>query len=121
MKPLLIYDGDCDFCLYWIRICKNQTQDRVDYAPYQSLGTQYSQIPKDQLERSVQLVKPDGETTEGAKAMFETLGYNQDLAWLLRIYHKFPPFAAVAEAVYYFVARNRRMLSSLLKWYIGNK
>ena len=116
MKPILIYDGNCGFCLYWIDIWKNKTKDRVEYAPYQSVGDKFPQISLYQFERSVQLVKPDGEIIEGAKAVLETLAYNPSSMWLLRTYRNFPLFAKAAEAIYYFVAKNRSSLSSILGW-----
>ena len=115
MKPILIYDGNCGFCIYWINIWRNKTKDRVEYTPYQSVGHQFPQMSLDQFERSVQLVKPDGEITEGAKAVLETLAYNPDSVWLLRAYWSFPLFAKAAEAIYYFVAKHRSTLSSVLK------
>ena len=105
MKPILIYDGNCRFCLYWIGIWKNKTEDRVEYAPYQSVGNQFPQM-----------VKPDREITEGAKAVLETLAYNSGLAWLLRTYQNFPLFAKTAETIYYFIAKHRSALSSVLSW-----
>ena len=116
MKPLLIYDGNCEFCLYWIDIWKNKTKDRVEYAPYQSVSNQFPQMTLEQFERSVQLVKPDGEITEGAKAVLETLAYNPSSVWLLRTYRNFPLFAKAAEAIYYFVAKHRSTLSLFLRW-----
>ena len=121
MKPILIYDGNCGFCLYWVDIWRNKTKDQVEYASYQSVGNQFPQIPLDQFERSVQLVKPDGEITEGAKAVLETLAYNPSFVWLFRIYRNFSLFAKAAEAIYYFVAKHRTTLSSVLKWVVkGN-
>ena len=116
MKPILIYDGNCGFCLYWIDIWKNKTKDCVEYAPYQSVASQFPQISLDQFERSVQLVKPDGEITEGAKAVLQVLAYNPDLVWLLRTYQNFSLFAKVAEVTYCFVAKHRSTLSSVLRW-----
>ena len=116
MKPILIYDGNCGFCLYWIDIWGKKTKDRVEYAPYQSVSNQFPQVSLDQFKRSVQLVKPDGEITEGAKAVFEILAYNPSLVWLLRTYQNFPLFAKVSEGIYYFVAKNRSTLSAILRW-----
>ncbi len=117
MKPVLIYDGDCGFCLYWIKKWNRRTEDRVDYAPYQTVGQAYPQIASDQFERSVQLVKPDGEIVAGAKAVFETLACHPDSAWLLRTYKKYPLFAKVAESVYDCVAKNRHALSTVFRWF----
>ena len=116
MKPILIYDGNCGFCLYWINVWKNRTKDLVEYAPYQSVADQFPQISLDQFERSVQLVKPDGKIAEGAKAVLQTLAYNKNLVWVLRTYQSFPLFARIAEATYYFIAKNRGTLSSALRW-----
>tara|TARA_B100000809_G_scaffold241964_1_gene265635 strand:+ start:196 stop:576 length:381 start_codon:yes stop_codon:yes gene_type:complete len=121
MKPILIYDGNCGFCLYWINIWKNKTKDRVEYAPYQSVANQFPQISLDQFERSVQLVKPDGEITEGAKAVLQVLAYNPSLEWLLRTYQNCSLFAKVAEVTYYFVAKHRSTLSSVLRWFSKGK
>jgi len=79
-------------------------------------ATNSPQISLDQFERSVQLVKPDREITEGAKAVLETLAYNSGLAWLLRTYQNFPLFAKTAETIYYFIAKHRSALSSVLSW-----
>ena len=37
-KPLLIWDGDCDFCRKWVDRWRHVTRDRVDYAPYQEVA-----------------------------------------------------------------------------------
>ena len=116
MKPILIYDGNCGFCLYWINVWKNKTKDHVEYAPYQSVADQFPQISLGQFERSVQLVNSDGKISEGAKAVLQTLAYNPNLVWALRTYQSFPLFAKIAEATYYFIAKNRRTLSSILRW-----
>ena len=121
MKPILIYDGNCGFCLYWINIWKNKTKDRVEYAPYQFVANQFPQISLDQFERSVQLVNPGGEITEGAKAVLQVLAYNPSLVWLLRTYKNFSLFAKVAEVTYYFVAKHRSTLSSVLRWFSKGK
>jgi predicted DCC family thiol-disulfide oxidoreductase YuxK len=38
-RPLLIYDGDCGFCNYWVRYWQKLTGDRVAYAPYQEIAS----------------------------------------------------------------------------------
>ena len=44
-KPLLIYDGDCAFCMFWLRYWRRLTGDRVNYAPYQEVAAQFPAIP----------------------------------------------------------------------------
>ena len=38
MTPLLIYDGDCDFCAWWVRYWQQLTGPAVRYAPYQEVA-----------------------------------------------------------------------------------
>ncbi|HVN64828.1 MAG TPA: hypothetical protein VMT58_09345, partial [Candidatus Binataceae bacterium] len=59
-RPLLIYDGDCGFCRYWVRYWEALTRDKVAYAPYQEVGAQYPQIPIHEFENAIQYVGPDG-------------------------------------------------------------
>src|SRR5690348_8984243 len=35
-KPLMVYDGDCSFCLRWIQRWQRRTGDCIDYLPYQN-------------------------------------------------------------------------------------
>lgn len=59
-KPLLIYDGDCGFCLKWVQRWCGLTRERVEVAPYQEVQAQFPQILKEQFESAVQLVEPSG-------------------------------------------------------------
>jgi predicted DCC family thiol-disulfide oxidoreductase YuxK len=46
-RPLLVYDGDCGFCVYSVRYWHKLTDDRVIYRPYQEVrsNTLQSQSP----------------------------------------------------------------------------
>jgi len=51
--PLLIYDGDCSFCMRWIHRWRLITGSRVSYVPYQATASQFSQIPLERFEASL--------------------------------------------------------------------
>ena len=74
-QPLLIYDGDCGFCVYWVRYWRGLTGNRVTYAPYQEVAAQYPEIPLDAFQRAVQYVAPDGKIASGAEAALLTLSH----------------------------------------------
>src|SRR5260370_3694918 len=99
--PLLIYDGDCGFCKYWLRYWQRLTDDRVAYAPYQEVAEQYPEIPRAEFQRAVQYVAPDGKITSGAEAALLTLSHG-DKGFLLTLYRHGPGFAAIADGVYAF-------------------
>src|SRR5450631_148441 len=54
-KPLLIYDGDCSFCRYWIRRWKQMTGEKVDYLPSQDMRVpaEFPEIPTEQFGQPV--------------------------------------------------------------------
>lgn len=105
-KPLLIYDGRCGFCKIWIGYWRTLTRDRVDYAASQDVGAQYPQIPKQEFSKAVQLVRPDGSVAGGARAVFETLGYEK----LYRPFMEWP---------YDLIASHRDLFYFLTKWTFG--
>lgn len=119
-KPLLIYDGDCNFCRRWISRWRHVTQDRVDYAASQEVGDDFPEISPERFESSVQLVEPDGNLYEGAEAVFRTLAYASQKYWSLWMYRNVPGFSRMAEGFYRFVAENRRLFSILTRWLWGD-
>ena len=46
-KPLMVFDGDCNFCTLWIRRWQQMTGDSVDYLPAQDprIAAQFPEIP----------------------------------------------------------------------------
>src|SRR5271154_5175629 len=98
-KPLMVFDGNCNFCTLWIRRWRQITGDGVDYLPSQdaSIAAQFPEIPCEQFNTAVQLIEPDGKIYSGAEAVFRTLAKNPKCQWLLRIYGKIPAFAKITE------------------------
>ena len=117
-KPVLIYDGDCGFCVYWARYWQALTGDSVRYAAYQEVGTRYPQITPADFQRAVQYVTPDGRVASGAEASLRTLSHAPGKAWWLALYRHVPGLSTLAERVYAGIARHRPAAYrvSLLLW-----
>jgi predicted DCC family thiol-disulfide oxidoreductase YuxK len=118
-QPLLIYDGDCGFCIYWARYWQKLTGPRVTYAPYQEVGAQYPEIPLAASQRAVQYLAPDGKITSGAEACFLTLDHATGKGFWLMLYRHLPGFAAIAERTYAFIASHRAVLYRPSVWLWG--
>src|SRR5260370_38715845 len=71
-KPLMIWDGDCHFCRWWIERWREITRDEVDYEISQKVGDRFPEIPREQFERSVIYVETDGAVFSGAEAVFRS-------------------------------------------------
>ncbi len=112
-RPVLIYDGDCNFCRRWVaRLCY-VTGDRIDTQAFQEVAHQFPDISPDQFQASIQLVQPDGSVLDGAEAVFLALAYNPNYGRPLWVYRKVPGVASVTEFLYRLVARNRRVIGRL--------
>jgi lipase maturation factor 1 len=116
VKPKLIYDGECGYCLRWIKRWKAQVADQIEFHPSQSLvelppGT----TPKD-FKNSVVFIDRDGSIARGAEAVFKTLAFTDRGSVSLKLSQNVPGFAPVSEAVYRVVAGHRPFFSRLTKW-----
>jgi predicted DCC family thiol-disulfide oxidoreductase YuxK len=120
-KPLLVFDGDCNFCTLWVRRWQCKTGDIVDYLPSQdaSILTQFPEIPHEQYSTSIQLIETDGTVYFGAKAVFRALAKNPGHRWWLNVYQKSTLFAGITERVYQLVAGHRTLFSRLTRWFWG--
>lgn len=105
-RPLLVYDGDCDFCSGQVRYWQRLTGDAVDYAPFQQAAADFPQIPHEEFVRSIQLLAPDGSRHSGAAAAFRVLAAAGRPGWL-RASRWLPGFAPLAEGIYRLTARHR--------------
>ena len=114
-KPVMLYDGDCGFCVRWIERWKKKTQAAVEYQPYQKILDQYPQVTKEECEVAVQLIMSDGSIHSGAHAVFHAFDLVAKYRWVLWLYEHVPFFAGIAEGVYQLVAHHRSFFSHFAK------
>ena len=114
-KPLLIWDGDCDFCRLWIERWSEFTAGKVDYASYQATGDRFPEIPLNEFKRAMAFIEPDGTAFFAAEAVYRSLAYRRSREWLAWSYDHVPGFAVVSEAFYGFIARHRKFGSAVTR------
>jgi len=117
----MVFDGDCDFCRYWILRWKYKTEDRIDYAPYQKVSPQFTEIPLKEFQRAVQLITPKGEVYSGAAAVFHALAEGKSFSFSLWIYRSLPLAKPLTEWFYNVVAKQRAFFSRLTRWIWGKE
>ena len=118
----MIFDGDCNFCRFWVRRWQRTTGERVDFVPFQDPGVmaRFPELPRERFETAVHLVETDGSVYSGAEAAFRALAKNPHAQWLLDWYEHSPFFARATEWGYRLVARHRALFSALTRAAWGN-
>jgi lipase maturation factor 1 len=116
-KPLMVYDGECNFCKFWITRWQQSTEGRVDYIDSQNpkVAEQLPEIPREQFDTAVQLIETDGSVHSGAEAVFRSLTYSRSWKWSYWLYQHVPGFSLLTEWLYHIVARNRTAASVLTR------
>ena len=104
--PTLIYDASCGFCRRWAaRLKRWDRRGRVRLLPLQDPAAPgLAQRRREELERAVHLVRPDGAVFAGAAAAREVLAYLPGGS-LLRAALALPGVMPLAERAYGWVAR----------------
>ncbi len=106
-RPLVVFDGDCGFCRFWIARWKSVTGDRLDYAPYQEVAARLPEIPVEEFRRAVAIVLPTGEAFSGADAVVRALAHVPGRGLWRWIYERVPGARPVANAAYRAIADHR--------------
>jgi predicted DCC family thiol-disulfide oxidoreductase YuxK len=114
MNPVLIYDGDCGFCRFWLARWRHALGDGLECIPFQDpqVAERFPNLSSDQLNQAIHLVEPDGTVYCGARAVFQALerGWSPLPLWA---YRGIPGVAPVSEFAYRTVARNRPFFSRI--------
>lgn len=110
-RPILIYDGECEFCRRWIAGWRVNTDDIVEFQPFQDLDNRFSEIPCEHFEEAIHFIDMEGQVFFGAKAIFKFKQYSAHKPWGYWLYRKLPLFARCSEAVYRLVSRKRYFFS----------
>ncbi len=119
-RPLLIYDGDCGFCCYWVEYSRKLTGARVAYEPYETVAEQYPDISIVDFQRSIYLIEPNTTRTRGAEAALRTLSAVRGHSGWRWCYEHLPGFAVFCEMLYTFVSRRRVRFHKLSRLLFGD-
>jgi len=111
LYPIMLFDGDCDFCRHWIEKWRRVTREKVHYFSYQEALVKFPSLTDKECRESVRLVLPDGSHFSGAHAVFKAFAVAGRYVWLLRCYEKVPFIGRISECFYIWVASHRSFLS----------
>jgi predicted DCC family thiol-disulfide oxidoreductase YuxK len=118
-KALMVYDGNCGFCKYWLVKWKKISAEQIDYEPFQTAAQRFDDIPLQEFQNAVQLILTNGEVYSGAKAAYFTYTINKKLPFLFRAYLKISAFRWISDRIYRLIAQNRNRAFLLTKVLFG--
>ena len=118
-RPLVVFDGDCGFCRFWIARWMSVTGERLDYAPYQEVASRFPEIPVGEFRRAVALVLPSGEAFSGADAVVRALGQAGRGHWQW-LYERVPGARPATDAAYRVIADHRDAASRVTRLLWGS-
>jgi predicted DCC family thiol-disulfide oxidoreductase YuxK len=120
-RPLLVYDGECGFCTWWVRRWQARIGARVDFAPFQEVAAEVPEIPIERFRAAVQLVDTDGSVYAAAEAVLRTVALAPGRGWALWTYLHVPGFATFAGWCYRCVARHRGAAAAITRFAWGRR
>ncbi|TDQ51615.1 thiol-disulfide oxidoreductase DCC family protein [Actinorugispora endophytica] len=120
--PVLVYDGDCGFCVSWVRVAERRIVDGTGLVSVSWQAAGLEEPLRLRARREVLLLHPDGRRVWGGADAAAVLLVNsphpywRPLGSLLR-----RPFArAAGAAAYRWIARNRhRLPGAPARWTAG--
>jgi hypothetical protein len=115
-RPVVVFDGSCGFCRQWIERWRQLTGDSVDYKPSSDAAPDFPEIPPEEFDRAVQLIRPDRSRASGAEAVLElTAPHSFSAKAGLVAYRRSSFLAAFFEKSYAAVATHRALFSKLTR------
>ena len=108
-KPLVIYDGDCGFCVNTVTRWLTRGDQDIDVIPYQSLGERLPTIDRNRCAKAVHLLDGNG-VSRGALAVLRIRAHlaGRTPSALLRI-----PAWFLAPG-YWLIAHNRGLANRIV-------
>jgi len=118
-RPILVWDGECNFCRLCAQRFDSHRENKVDLIPYQSLHKKWPQAPAEDYGSAVYLFTPAGKSYRAAAAIYRFYAEYPWRGWANWAYKRFRWFAALSEWGYRFVAINRKTFARLVRVFWG--
>ncbi|MCC7411730.1 MAG: lipase maturation factor family protein [Gammaproteobacteria bacterium] len=116
---MLVFDGECGFCRYWVRYWEHLTGERVRYLAYQQADIDFATVGPAEFARAIHLFEPGGRVSRGAEAAFRVVATVPGHGLALWCYRHVPVCARLSETAYAFVAAHRIGAARVARWLWG--
>lgn len=120
-KAMMVWDGQCDFCAYWIKYWQSRSGDKIDYAPFQEVASQFRDINTRHFLLASRLIETDGKIYSGPRSAYRSIKYySKRWAFLDDWYARKKWFRNFSDSIYRQVTLHRGLLFKLMPWLFGS-
>lgn len=112
-KPIMVFDGKCGFCKYWVIKWKKISGLGVEYKPYQEVYQNFPDIEKDHFKQAVRFITTSGKIYNGPDAAYITYYNKQKVQFLHKWYTNKRWFRKLSDSVYQWIADHRNFMSKV--------
>jgi len=118
-KPILVWDGECGFCKFWVIRLQKRTKDKIDFKTFQEVGGLLKDIPLKEFKKASRLIETDGHVFNGPDSLYRSLYHSASTSQWHRWYHKYLWFEKLNDHAYNTIAKNRPTMFTLTKICFG--
>lgn len=119
-KPLMVWDGNCGFCAYWVTRWQKITGPFIDYQPYQEAAEDFPDIERKHFQEASRLIDTEGRIYSGPRSAYRSFTYGRsNWSFLDRWYANKSWFQQLSDRLYQWVAKNRSTLFKITKACFG--
>ncbi len=119
-KPIMVWDGECGFCKYWVTVWHKNTEDRLQYEKYQDVHERFRSIPLKEFKKASRMIETDGQVFSGPDSAYRSFMYfRSPIKYPHRWYHKYKFFKSLSDHTYNWIAKHRPFMFKLTKLFWG--
>ncbi|MGB3775433.1 MAG: DCC1-like thiol-disulfide oxidoreductase family protein [Leeuwenhoekiella sp.] len=119
-KPVLIWDGNCGFCKYWVTRWQHIAGDQISFRTFQDAASSFKDIPLKEFKKASRLIEPSGSIYSGPDSAYRLYDYssNHDYPYH-NWYAKKVLFMKLSDHGYNWIAKHRPFMFRLTKILFG--
>lgn len=118
-KPMMVYDGECGFCKYWVIRWKKMSEDKINFQPFQNVYDRFTDIDKEHFKQAVRYIDLNGNIYSGPGAAYYTYFKRNKVKYLFKWYQEKIWFRKLNDKLYQFIAVNRSFIFKVCIKLIG--
>ena len=120
IKPLLVWDGKCGFCKYWVTRWRKISEGKIDFDTYQNAAQDFPDIPLKEFKKASRLITTSGSVHGGPDSAYKSYEIANPSSPWHGWYTKYAWFRRLSDRGYNYIAKNRSTMFTITKAMLGS-